>query len=170
MRYALPALAALCVAAPVTAQSDVPGGGTPPDTSDSTKVEAATFGTSKQISIQNYRPTDKRGLTLLEILVAAGLGLLEQAGLDLNQQPESWWRPASEVNPYGSSGLQLELNFHQDYRGNRPTAASPPRRSVAPRDRAVRARRPSVPRRSHPRQGRRCCRLARAPLADYPPL
>jgi hypothetical protein len=39
---------------------------------------------------------------------------------ELTLEPESWWRPASEANPYGSSGLQLELDFHQDYRGNRP--------------------------------------------------
>jgi hypothetical protein len=66
-RVLLPALLAAIVAAPVAAQNDTPGGGTQPTPSDSTKVEAArTFGTAQQIPIQNYRPTDKRGLNMFE--------------------------------------------------------------------------------------------------------
>ncbi|HSU13691.1 hypothetical protein [Longimicrobium sp.] len=67
-RVLLPALLAALAAAPVAAQNDTPGGGTQPVPSDSAKVEAAQtfFAGAQQIPIQNYRPTDKRGLNMFE--------------------------------------------------------------------------------------------------------
>ncbi|HEX8694274.1 MAG TPA: hypothetical protein VF746_17770 [Longimicrobium sp.] len=65
-RVLLPAFLAVFAAAPALAQNDTPGGGAPPATGDSTKEETRTFGTAQQISIQNYRPTDRRGLNVFE--------------------------------------------------------------------------------------------------------
>jgi hypothetical protein len=63
----LPALVAALAAAPVAAQNDSPGGGTQPP-ADSAKTEGSRtfFAGAQQIPIQNYRPTDKRGLNMFE--------------------------------------------------------------------------------------------------------
>src|SRR5215213_6288937 len=66
-RVLLPALLAAIAAAPVAAQNDTPGGGTNPADSTAAQADKAkTFGTAQQITIQNYRPTDRRGLNVFE--------------------------------------------------------------------------------------------------------
>jgi hypothetical protein len=60
----LPALLAAMAAAPLAAQ-DTPGGGNKPDTTTST-TESQKYSEAQQIPIQNYRPTDKRGLNVFE--------------------------------------------------------------------------------------------------------
>lgn len=65
-RVLLPALAAALIAAPVAAQSDTPaGGGAATDTTQATD-KARSFGTAQQITIQNFRPIDRRGLNIFE--------------------------------------------------------------------------------------------------------
>ncbi|HEX8522254.1 MAG TPA: hypothetical protein VF669_08350 [Tepidisphaeraceae bacterium] len=38
---------------------------------------------------------------------------------ELEQDPESWWKPASEQVAWSSSGIQIDIPCHQDYHGNR---------------------------------------------------
>lgn len=70
IRALLSALLAALAAAPAAAQmtNDSPAGGTTPAAGDSaTKAGSATFfAGAQQIPIQNYRPTDKRGLNVFE--------------------------------------------------------------------------------------------------------
>jgi len=65
-RVLLPALVAALSAAQVAAQNDTPGGGTAPADSTAQADNARSFGTAQQITIQNYRPTDRRGLNVFE--------------------------------------------------------------------------------------------------------
>jgi len=66
-RVLLPALMAALAAAPVAAQNDTPGGGTNPADSAATQADKAkAFGTAQQITIQNFRPVDRRGLNVFE--------------------------------------------------------------------------------------------------------
>ncbi|HET7460230.1 MAG TPA: hypothetical protein VFJ82_03245, partial [Longimicrobium sp.] len=66
-RVLLPALMAAFAAAPVAAQNDVPGGGkAPADSTAATADKAKSFGTAQTITIQNFRPIDRRGLNVFE--------------------------------------------------------------------------------------------------------
>lgn len=66
-RVLLPALMAALAAAPVAAQNDTPGGGTSPSDSTAAQADRAkSFGTAQQITIQNFRPVDRRGLNIFE--------------------------------------------------------------------------------------------------------
>jgi len=110
-RVLLPAFLAAAMAAPVAAQSDVPGGGTRQGTTpDSAKVEEArTFGTAQQISIQNYRPTDKRGLNMFEAPKDDGVpyeGFKLMLGAAFTQQFQSLDHQTS-AQPKMSNGTDL---------------------------------------------------------------
>lgn len=66
-RVLLPALMAAMAAAPLAAQNDTPGGGTNPSDSTAAQADKAkSFGTAQQITIQNFRPVDRRGLNMFE--------------------------------------------------------------------------------------------------------
>ncbi len=107
-RVLLPAFLAAMIAAPVAAQNDVPGGGTAP-ASDSAKAEEANFGTAKQISIQNYRPTDKRGVNVFEAPKNDGVpyeGFKLMLGAAFTQQFQSLSHE-STAEPRMSNGTDL---------------------------------------------------------------
>ncbi|MEO6436069.1 MAG: hypothetical protein ABIP55_09940 [Tepidisphaeraceae bacterium] len=76
---------------------------------------------SGEVFFRTASVIDEAGGSRVAAVDVAGIYSPQTTRYNLSLQPESWWRPASEINPYGASGLQLVLDFHQDYRGNRPT-------------------------------------------------
>jgi hypothetical protein len=65
-RVLLPALIMAAIAAPAAAQNDTPGGGTNPADSTAQAEQGKTFGTAQQVTIQSYRPVDRRGVNVFE--------------------------------------------------------------------------------------------------------
>jgi hypothetical protein len=64
-RTLLPALVAALVAGPALAQTDVPGGGTQP-AGDTIPTAERSASLLRNITIQNYRPQDQRGINMFE--------------------------------------------------------------------------------------------------------
>ncbi|HEU0052566.1 MAG TPA: hypothetical protein VFQ39_05290, partial [Longimicrobium sp.] len=64
-RLWMPALVAVFAALPLAAQKDS-AGAKEAEPADSAKPAAANFGTAQTISIQNFRPVDRRGLNVFE--------------------------------------------------------------------------------------------------------
>ncbi len=63
---------------------------------------------------------DEDGGTRAAQTILAGIYSPRTREYDLTVDPQGWWRPAGGNGYYRSSGLQIDIPCHQDYRGNRP--------------------------------------------------
>jgi hypothetical protein len=64
---------------------------------------------------------DEAGGARVAALDLAGIYSPQTTEYDLEMTPYSWWRTASQTNPWsGGSNMLTEIACHQDYRGNRP--------------------------------------------------
>jgi hypothetical protein len=55
-------------------------------------------------------------------LTLAGIYSPRTADYSFETDPHGWWAPAADMNGWmGGGGLRVEVPFHQDFRGNRPT-------------------------------------------------
>jgi hypothetical protein len=63
---------------------------------------------------------DEAGGSRVAKLNLAAIYSPQTAEYDVQVDPESWWRPASQTITFSNSPVRTEIPFHQDYRGNRP--------------------------------------------------